>query len=134
MKSDTLELKSGSSIKISFEDFDKFIGRDCIPAGEKRGAIKIRGPWSIITSYKALAVTATWTPEKFGNRYVDTYTLHGDRTMSDPRQSGYALEGHVSIKGERRSCFTSDILFELPDGALVSVAVIHVRDKKEPTK
>jgi len=127
----TLTVKSNAgSVKISLEDALLFFGEDAIHKGEKRGEIKTYGPWTIITSYKALAVTATWTPVTFGNSHVDEYTLYGDRTISNPRQSGYELEGWVSIRGEKRSCFTSSVLFELPGGKLINIAVIFVRSNK----
>ena len=128
MKKLTLKANAGST-PISMEDAITFLGQDAIDNGEKRGEIKTFGPWNIITSYKALATTATWK-EKPGGPYVDEYTLHGDRTISQPKQSGYDLEGYVSIDGKKLSCFTSSIMFELPDGKLVNVAVIHARTPK----
>ena len=115
---------------ISTEDALLLFGADALAAGERRGEIATYGSWNIITSYKALAVTATWKPGAAGYDYVDEYTLHGDRTMSRPKQSGYDLEGYISIDGVKRSCFTSSILFELPAGQLINVAVIHARTKK----
>jgi hypothetical protein len=112
---------------ISLEDAIRLFGPEAILAGELRGDSTHRDPWSIITSYKAHAVTATWKPGPAGYDYCDTYTLHGIRTISAPWQSGYNFEGYVSIAGKRRSCFTSSILFKLPDGRYIDVAVIHAR-------
>ena len=135
MKSKTLTLKDGvGATKISLEDALIFIGQEAIDSGEKRGEMKTYGPWNIVRSYKALCCTATWTPKKYGTSHVDEYTLYGDRTMTHPKQSGYCLEGRVSINGQNRSAFTSSILFELPDGKLVSVAVIHARTKTKEIK
>lgn len=134
MKTEALTLKAGAgSTKIHQADALKFIGADAIAAGEKHGEIQTRGPWSIITCYKALATTATWIDKGYG-RLVDTYTLHGDRVLSGAKESGYNLEGHVSIAGVKRSAFTSSILFEIEEtGQLVDVAVIHARSLKEAT-
>ena len=125
----TLKAQPGAT-PISLENALLFLGQDAIDAGEKRGTIKSFGPWNIITSYTALATTATWKPGPVHN-YVDEYTLYGDRTITRSRQSGYELEGYVSIDGKKRSCFTSSILFKLPDGELIDVAVIHVRSEKK---
>ena len=125
-----LTLKAGAgSTKIPLADALTFIGAEAITAGEKHGEMKTVGPWDIVRSYKALCTTATWT-DRPGAPYVDTYTLHGDRTLSNPRQGGYELEGHVSIDGVKRSAFTSSIMFEIQEtGQLVNVAVIHARTK-----
>lgn len=125
----TLKAQAGAT-PISLEDAIKFFGQAAIDAGERRGEMVTVGPWSICRSYKALVTTATWRPVPTHD-YVDEYTLHGDRTMTNPKPGGYELEGRVSIDGKKRSCFTSSILFELPDKRLIDVAVIHVRTKKE---
>lgn len=132
MKNKTLTLKAGAgSTLISQADALKFIGAEAIEAGEKRGELQTRGPWNIITRYTALAVTAAWIDKGYG-RIVDTYTLHGDRALSGARESGYNLEGHVSIDGMKRSAFTSSIMFEIQEtGKLIDVAVIHARSLKE---
>lgn len=122
----TLTAQPGAT-PISLEDATRLFGPAAIEAGELRGTMTTYGPWQIIHSYTAHACTATWKPGPAGYDYVDTYTLHGPRTMSRPRQLGYCLEGHVSIAGQRRSCFTSSILFQLPDGRLIDIAVIHAR-------
>jgi hypothetical protein len=123
-----LTLKAGAgSTRISLENAMLFFGPCSIASGERRGYATARGPWNIIVSYKALAVTATWRPGATHD-YVDEYTLYGDRTMNAPRQSGYELEGWISIAGVKRSAFTSSIMFEVEEtGQLVNVAVIHAR-------
>lgn len=128
-KTEPLTLKAGvGSTPIPQEDAIRFFGQEAIDAGERRGEIETRGPWNIISSYKALAVTATWKDIGISYDVVDEYTLHGDRILSGAHESGYQLEGHVSIDGKKRSAFTSSILFELPGGRLINVAVIHVRE------
>jgi hypothetical protein len=131
----TLTLKAGPGCTpIHLADALIYIGADAIEAGEKRGDIETRGPWNIISSYKALATTATWKPGPTHD-YVDEYTLHGARTLSGAKESGYNLEGTVSIEGQKRSAFTSSIMFQIIEtGKLVDVAVIHARSIKEATK
>lgn len=121
-----ITIKAGvGSTPIDSETAIRLFGRNAIDAGELRGEIAHKGPWGIISSYRAITVTATWKPGPTFE-YVDEYTIHGFRTMS-ARESGYELEGFVSIAGKKRSCFTSSILFELPDGKLINVACIHAR-------
>lgn len=128
MNSHKLTLKAGAgATKISLEDAICFFGKDAILDGEKRGDFVTVGPWSIIKSYKAIATTATWKDIGISYKVVDEYTLHGERSMFNIKQSGYDLEGRVSIDNKKHSCFTSSILFELPDGKLIDVAVIHAR-------
>lgn len=121
----TLKAKPGAT-PISESDAIRFFGTHALETGERRGDVETRGPWSIISRYTALTVTATWRPGPTHD-VVDEYTLHGDRVLSGARESGYNLEGYVSIDGRKRRAFTSSILFELPDGRLINVAVIHAR-------
>ena len=87
--------------------------------GEVRGEITSRGPWQIISTYKALAISGrTWENEPL--------KVFGMRTLSGCRESGYDLEGKVSIGGKSYRGFTSSVLFQMPDGKLVNVAAIHV--------
>ena len=94
-----------------------------IAAGEKRGEMKTRGAWSIPVSYRAIVET-----KDFGEYSTVTRARFWPaRTMHAPRQSGYELEGRVSLGGKKISAFTSSQLFELPDGRLVDCATIFVR-------
>lgn len=104
-----------------------------IEAGEMRGDIVTRGAWQIPVSYRALCMSTVYTP-KDKARYTaqaDSKTAHGVRVMTGVKQSGYALEGWVSIAGKNYSAFTSSQLFKVsrPDGSLklVSIAVIVPR-------
>jgi hypothetical protein len=91
-----------------------------IPDGvdEIRGEMETFGPWGIPKSYTALVI-------EYG-----TNKIYGVRKSSRVRQSGYDLEGYVSIGGKQRSCFTSSVLFEREDGSLVSVACWYLRSVK----
>lgn len=99
-----------------------------IAAGEKRLASQHSGPWQICTSLRGIVERAHFNREDFPVRkeWVEFYPA---RTMFRPRESGYDMEGHVSLNGKRVSAFTSSQLFELPDGRLISVGVIFARSK-----
>lgn len=98
-----------------------------IAAGEKRGDLKTYGPWGLPVSYRAI------TESRDLGEYSKTTRARfwPVRTLSNPRESGYCLEGRVSLGGEKVSAFTSDTLFELPDGRLISAATnfVRLRDK-----
>ena len=102
------------------------ITQEDIDAGEKRGELKTYGPWSIPISYKALCMSMVNTYPDFPS-ITHSKISYGIRTLTNLRQSGYELEGRVSINGKKYSAFTSSQLFELPDGKLIDVAVIHAR-------
>lgn len=93
-----------------------------IDAVDTRGDLETRGPWSIPVRYKALAVSYVWGPHST----VETVTLYGMRTMGNLKESGYSLEGRVSVGGRKRRGFTSAQLWQLPDGRLIETATIHV--------
>ena len=100
---------------------------ECIEKGEYRGEVKCVGPWQLPVSYKALCMSAVWTPEdrRRFNAERESETVYGMRILISPRESGYALQGFVSVNGRKVRGFTSSQLFELPDGKLVTVATIH---------
>lgn len=83
------------------------------PVNEVRGDMKHSGPWQIVTGYRALAI------DMHGRVY-------GMRSLSNPRESGYVLEGSVSIDGHKYRAFTSSKLFHRTDGSLCEVATLHV--------
>jgi len=100
-----------------------------IEAGEKRGAMELRGPWSMCSAYTAPVERAKFGDGdgyRYGKKWVEFYA---PRRMSRPRQSGYELEGRVSLAGRKLSAFTASQLFQLPDGRLVDCAVIFARSK-----
>ena len=86
-----------------------------IPDGvhEVRGEMETVGMWSICHHYSALAVDR------------DGY-VYGIRSLSKPRESGYVLEGRVSIDGKSYRAFTSSKLFQRGDGSLCDVAILYV--------
>lgn len=97
-----------------------------IEAGEKRLESKHVGPWQICTSLRGIVERAEFDPNSISSRqkWVEFYS---PRTMSAPKESGYQMEGRISLGGKKRSAFTSSILFELPDGKLINCGVIFAR-------
>ena len=109
-----------------------------LKAGEVHGEATHFGPWQIVTAYRALCVSSLTATKTEGEMYPRTvaYAIHGNRTLTGVHQSGYELEGWVSVGGKKRSAFTGSLLFEYfdpsePDPSkrkkLLSVAVIHAR-------
>ena len=100
---------------------------EVIAAGEWRGEYETQGPWHTLSSYRALAVEQT--DENLDTSHYETYrttaVIHGPRQLFNARESGYDLEGKVSINGEKLRAFTSTMMFEV-DGKLVDVAIIYV--------
>ena len=98
-----------------------------IDKGESRGKLKSFGPWQLPVSFTALCMSCVYTPKddaKYSSQR-ESETVYGIRTLQRPVQSGYQLEGRVSVNGRKVRGFTSSQLFELPDGKLISVATIH---------
>ena len=106
------------------------IDQSDIDKGEFRGELKTIGPWNIPVSYRALAMANDYDNKSMFTQILKT-TVYGIRIMGNCRQSGYELEGYVSINGKKYSAFTSSQLFELPDGKLIDVATIHARVRGE---
>ena len=93
----------------------------------QKGILKTSGMWQIPVSFKALCCTAIYKKEYYTKCIKKSF--YGIRTMTNARNSGYVLEGQVSIKGKKYSCFTSDQLFEI-EGKLINVSTIHARLNK----
>ena len=117
---------TSGSVKATREELNKLgITNEEIEAGEKRFKHETWGCYGVTKSLKAIVETG-----EFGEHSVMTWKqFYPVRTMSNPRQSGYDMEGVVSIGGRKSTCFTSSQLFELPCGKLVDVAVIFSRSK-----
>ncbi len=86
---------------------------------ERRFDIETRGPWNIISKVRGLAVRKT----------DQGIMVYGDGNLLSPRESGYQMEGYVSVDGRRVSAFTSSQLFRGPDGKLFDVAILYMRSK-----
>jgi hypothetical protein len=72
--------------------------------------------WQVVTKVRGLAV----------RRQGNLAWIYGLRTLSQARQSGYQMEGRVSVGGKRCRAFTSSMMFEREDGSLCNVAVLEV--------
>lgn len=114
------------AVKLTLEQARLIFSEAEIQAGHQNANIQHVGPWNVPFAYTALCTSNTWAPD------VSTYLarrgplhVYGKRTLTRPQQSGYQLEGRVSIGGKRYRAFTSSQLFELPDGRLIDAATIH---------
>lgn len=104
-------------------------------AHDFRGVLESFGPWQIPISYRALCVSSVYTPKDSAHYTAEreSETIYGMRTLSKCRESGYCLEGRVSVNGKTVRGFTSSQLFEVTDSPLnqygkrhlIDVATIH---------
>ena len=122
MLTDTLQtiLRPEPAIPVSWELADR-LG---IRSGDRRFDTETRGPWQIAVRLRAPVATCYWDKSRI---YTVTrgFSLLADcGTMTDPRQSGYDMEGRVSVAGKKVRAFTSSQLFQLPDGSLRDCAII----------
>lgn len=124
------ELEYRGALPITTQELiDLGFTSEQIDSGEIRGELKTIGPWQVPVSFKALCTSTVYT-DKDKQRYgaeKESETAYGIRTLSNIHQSGYELEGRVSINGKKYSAFTSSQLFELEDKRLVNIATIHAR-------
>lgn len=127
-RNEFLTVPHGSTIKLTEEQCN-ILGID-INVDEIRGEMKTRGAWQLLVNYKAMCIDT---------RYINTggiikpnkVTFFGMRTMANIRQSGYNIEGYVSIKGKKYTCFDSSVLIEV-NGKLINVACISARYTEYP--
>lgn len=107
--------------------FPMEIGAD----GDAHFEMEQRGAWGQISKITGLAISQEF-PEHRGTERTEAesgLTVYGVRTMSNPRESGYEMEGYVSLNGKRYSAFTTSHQFRIK-GELVDVACLHVRKKE----
>ena len=88
---------------------------DGVIDGERRFEIETVGPWSIVRKVRGLAVAKS----DLG------VMVHGDRSLDHAVQSGYQMEGRVSVAGKTRRAFTSSQLF-IHKGELINMAILYV--------
>jgi hypothetical protein len=88
-----------------------------------RGDLQTVGPWHLPVRYIAPCLTYVWGEHST----IQSVTLYGPRTLLRLRESGYHLEGQLSLCGRTVSGFTSAEMFRLPDGRLLETSVIHAR-------
>jgi len=104
------------------------IPQSAIDAQEMRGEMRTFGPWQIPLSFRALCVSSV-----FGEHSARiSETVYGMRTLCKVKESGYALEGKVSVNGRTVRGFTSSQLFAITDKpdtsgkpSLFNCATIH---------
>ena len=117
---------TASTAKVTQEQADALFSREDVKAGASRGRLKTTGQWQLPVSFTALATTQLFHGENGALRKNAGLLVFGVRTLSRVHQSGYALEGRISVLGKSFRGFTSSQLFELPDGRLLSADTIHV--------
>ena len=110
---------------LTQEQADLLFTKEQQESGEIRGELQTVGPWQVARSYRALCTANLW-PETNSITSHGPLHVYGFRTLSNVRQSGYELEGRVSVNGKSYRGFTSSQLFTLPNGKLINVATIHV--------
>jgi hypothetical protein len=107
-----------------------------LPEGTKDGERRLeteqeKGGWARLTSVRGLAVMSVALDNTECYVSTQTYRVLGDRNLLSFRESGYQLEGRVSIDGEKRSAFTGSILVikkdETGKDKLYDLACLHVR-------
>lgn len=84
----------------------------------------------VVKSIGAIVISGKSPAERF-TRESTVYTVYGRRKMTSITQPGTWSEGVISLDGKRRTCFTSDHLFELPDGKLINSAVLYLHTKQK---
>ena len=96
--------------------------------GRSHFQMKTWGSWGTVVGITALAVSQEFPPasRRHSPRTAEEcgVTVYGVRTMQSPRESGYNMEGRVSVGGRTCRAFTSSQLFRV-EGRLVDVAVLH---------
>lgn len=110
------------------EDQAQQIGLN-ITQDEQHGELKTFGVWNIPVSFKAICMSAKYSEMRLPLLSDCTEkTIYGIRTLTNVRNSGYDLEGYVSIKGKKYTAFTSSELFQV-NGKLINASIIHARVK-----
>ena len=114
------------ALPITMEELKAFgFTEEQVRSGQIRGEMTTKGPWQIPARYKALLERKEFDDSR-GYTIVLSADIYAIGTLSKPEQSGYQMEGRVSLNGKKYRGFTSSQLFELPDGHLVDIATIFV--------
>jgi len=116
---ETLLNPPAGAISISQELAESF----GLTGGEKRLDVETFGPWRIPVRLRGLCVTTEFD-KTCGYTRSKGFACFGVRTMTRPRESGYQMEGQVSVMGRKVRAFTSSKLFQLPSGKLIDCGVI----------
>jgi len=126
-------LEYGSAVKLTDEQARALFTAAELEAGKQEGRTVCHGPWQLVSSYTALCTSNTFNRDVYPVEHGPLH-VYGKRTLSRPRESGYQLEGTVSVGGRKLRGFTSSQLFELPGGKLISAATIHACGAAEPQR
>lgn len=91
------------------------------------------GGWARLFRVLGLAVMPVAIEDRVTYKGTETYRVFGDRRLQRFRESGYQLEGHVSVEGKKRSAFTGSVLVvkrdpETGKDKLYNLACLHVRN------
>lgn len=105
--------------------FAEWVKAEANGTGEIRFNYETRGPWGLVSSLRGMAITHPDGRDQWGH-VKGRVIFHGIRTLSGAKESGYQLEGRVSVAGEKHRAFTSSLLVRLPSGELVSLGVLYV--------
>lgn len=127
-RNEFLTVQHDSTIKLTEEQCN-ILGINT-NVDEIRGEIKTRGAWRLLVNYKAMCIDTLYINTDGAIKPTEV-TFFGMRTMTNIRQSGYNIEGYVSIKGKKYTCFDSSVLIDV-NGKLINVACISARYTKYP--
>jgi len=121
MKSKLIVNDPDRAIKITPEQAAA-IGITDITANSQCVDIETRGPWGVISQFKAISMGANFSD----HIKMTKVAFFGPRKLLNPKPNNYQLEGRVSINGKKHSAFTSSQMFEI-NGHLIDVSVIFAR-------
>ena len=95
--------------------------------GERRFETEHSGPWEILTKCRGMVlehVSFEDAEKNYRGSYTHYYIFHGFRSLDKPKQSGYDLEGKISLNGKNIRAFTSSQLIDV-EGKLVNLAILY---------
>lgn len=108
--------------------FDLGFTQADLDKGERRLDLETRGPWSIVSRIRGMAVRCNSfadAEKNYRGEYTHSVDFLGFRSLDKPKNLGYEMEGKVSIDGKRIRAFTSSLLVKV-DEKLVSIGILYV--------
>ncbi len=113
--------KADVAIQLSIEEANALFTQSEIESGKSCFTMKTIGAQTI---HSASAIAISFVYE---NNRPEFATIYGKHTLCNMKDGcGYSIEGVVSINGKRYRGFTSDKLFQLPNGKYINAAIIYV--------